>query len=239
MLAIVGYGIRFAAPGALQVGRMGDKGPHPDALVVARIIEGELRNAMIIPGAAVEDPAIESVRLGDEDDAPVALRMGSGGTQVVLGAGMTDLEGIAELGAAAWTSSWSIATESYRIPWPIAFVMRSTPAEAAWQFELKGEDGELILIRGPLHGKEQTPTPPELVAPGQRMIIDGISDPQPWIEVAYTHEDSEYRQRHIYAVVGEETVLLVTAQTPTAHSAKIMPAAMEIAAGARLISGGS
>jgi hypothetical protein len=56
------------------------------------------------------------------------------------------------------------------------------------------------------------------------------SAPMRWVEVRYTAEGKAWRQRHFYAVLAPETIVLVTAQGPDAR-AKLVAADAERVAG--------
>lgn len=172
--------------------------------------------------------------------AVAAVIPGELGSEVVtidpaLPAGVAKLadEGVLEQGPAH--RRWVIAAPGFSVPWPDDLRLLGTKPGAPWAFELYGSRADaLIFCRGPLRGAGQVPAPPDLVAPGQQVVADGMGDPRPWLELEYDHEGVTFRQRHIYAVPEPETVVLVTAQAPADAAGSLMAAAMEIAAGVEL-----
>jgi len=235
---LVGYQIRFTPLVPFVFGRSprGPKAPA-DSLLVAHMASGGVRNVMIGPGSSVSSTEFQRVRLGGDQDGIWSLKLGDNGTTVLLGDEMNDVSDVGKLAAnPSAESTWQIETESYAVAWPDGYVVKSG---ARWPFEFHGIDegaDDLILLRGPLHGAKETPSPPQLVAPGQEVVESNLSTPTPWVEVRYTAQGRAWRQRHFYAVLCPETVVLVTTQGPEARANKLATDGERIASSIKPVS---
>jgi hypothetical protein len=75
----------------------------------------------------------------------------------------------------------------------------------------------------------QIPPLTELAGTGQT-ILDQQSSP--WfdaIDLAYQHEGADWRQSHHLVPIGDDRVLIITAQSPAAHARRTRQAAETVA----------
>jgi hypothetical protein len=216
---LVGYQIRFRPLVPFSLARA-PRGPGalPDISMVAHMVGGGVRNVMICPGKRVSSTEFQRVRLGDDKNGIWSLRLGDDGTSVILGARMKDVADVGMLAAyPSADSNWQIETKFYKVAWPDDYVVHSSVPDTRWPFELHGtrdRAGNLIILRGPLYWAGEVPRPPQLVAPGQEVVEWDVDGPTPWIEVRYTVGGQVWRQRHFYAALAPETIVIVTVQGP-------------------------
>jgi hypothetical protein len=215
---LVGYQLQIEPRAPFTLGRA-PAGPrsHPDALVLSHLRPGGPDSVTVIPG--------ETTAAGD------------GGTHVVLGEGMNDATPVGRFLPAAPTRKWQVTTPAYRVDLPQGYVVKSTVPAAPWPFEYHGieeRDGGMIVMRGPLRGA-RVPPPPALVAAGQEQVDEDLACQTPWVEVEYQRQGVTWRQRHLYAVLAQETVVLVSAQAPVQTAATIMADALRVASSVELI----
>lgn len=145
--------------------------------------------------------------------------------------------GLERAGDAGARAGWEVEARGVCCAWPAGFKLFAV-AHSAWCFELTpavSSTEAVIFLRGPLHGAQQTPTPPDLIAPGQTLVADDMSADAMWMELEYAHEDTIWRQRHQYAVPRPETVVLVTAQAPRGQHESLFAAADVVAKSVRLL----
>ncbi len=61
-------------------------------------------------------------------------------------------------------------------------------------------------------GARQAPSADALVGKDQEPVAMDMKSPTPWVEVRYRVDGKPWRQRHYYAVLKPETIVLVTIQ---------------------------
>ncbi|MET9515821.1 hypothetical protein [Streptomyces sp. NPDC002994] len=123
---------------------------------------------------------------------------------------------------------WRIETSPYSVVWPEGFTIDSPPAGDNSPFHLWGPDDALIYIQGPM-SPERIPAPAQFTGPGQR-LIDHRQDPAfEVVELAYQHDEAEWRQSHHLVVLNETLSLVVTAQCRATQAAHVRLAAESMA----------
>ena len=214
--SLVGYQVRFTPAPPWKLGRvpaetMGARAA-PDSVVVARLLPGGVKNVLIAPGKAVEARECER-----SSEGPLrVLRLRSEGTSFTLGAGVEDLSEIGSAAHSSAASGWRLETRSYTVDWPEGYSV-ATPEEGAtfpFMFERVGGPNEMIILRGPLVGSKQVPSPQALIGKGQEPVAMDMRSPTPWVELRYWADGKPWRQRQYYAVLKPETIVLVTVQGP-------------------------
>ena len=222
-VSLVGYQVRFTPFAPWQFGRMpaAAMGPKavPDSVIVARMLENRVKNVLIAPGNQVTSQEFQKTVEGELR----VLRLGDGGTSLMLGAGIEDISEVGAVAAASTGAAWSIETSAYTVDWPDGYTVGSADdgAPFSFSFERVGGPNEMIVLRGPLVGAQQVPTPDALVGKGQEAIAMDMGSPTPWVEVRYQVHGKAWRQRHHYAVLKPEAVVLVTIQGPEARAEQL------------------
>ena len=204
--AISGYGVTFTPKTPFEMGRA--PGKTPDTIAVAHA-GAELKNVLIVPGPNANRGPLK--REGQ------IYKQGAEGTSIALGADMKDLSEIGKAVPGRLDRAWSIVANGYRIAWPEGFKLLSTEAGSEWPFELEGARGVMVVVRGPLKGIRQIPPPAKLVAEGQKVVGEGKTG-LTWIEVEYDQTGQTWRQKHYYARIGKDQVVLVTGQGPAGQA---------------------
>ncbi len=203
-VSLVGYQVRFTPTAPWKFGRMpvAAMGPKavPDSVMVARMLEKRVKNVLIAPGKKVTSQKFQKTVDGELR----VLRLGDEGTSFMLGAGVEDISEVGAAAAATTGSEWSVETSSYTVRWPDGYTVGSADngAPFPFSFERVGGPNEMIILRGPLVGAEQVPTPDALVGKGQEPVAMDMKSPTPWVEVRYKVEGKVWRQRHYYAVLS-------------------------------------
>ncbi len=65
-----------------------------------------------------------------------------------------------------------------------------------------------------------------------------MSDPTPWVDVRYTVDGKAWRQRHFYAVLAPETIVLVTSQGPEVRAKTLATDGKRVATSIRRLHAG-
>ncbi|MDB4962558.1 MAG: hypothetical protein JWP01_2557 [Myxococcales bacterium] len=227
-VAVSGYGVTFELLAPFEMNRLGEQSPVDDAVVLAHPGGRGLKNALLAPGKTVAGGPLKKefqvVPGGKAGDGLWTYRSGSDGTSITLGADMKDVSEVGSAGAGPTEKSWSIQTAAYRVAWPKNWKLVSTEPGTRSPFELIGTNGAMIMLRGPLKGSKELPTPPQLVGAGQTIVDQGDLDGQIWMMLEYQHDGQTWRQRHHYGVLGKETVVIVTGQAPASQTAEMTEA---------------
>lgn len=128
-VAIEGYGARLVFHPPFMINRV-PAGPNgrPDQLLHAHPDASGIRNLMIIPSVPSGAP-LEVRRI----DGRSGFEVAPDGTQVHLGSGMTDLEGVADFGLGPSEASWTIASGETRVPWPTGKLLRSSTSGLGYE----------------------------------------------------------------------------------------------------------
>jgi hypothetical protein len=222
-VSVAGYGVTLQLLPPFQVNRLSGQ-KTPDKLILANT-GAKLKNALISPGSTIAPSApLKKEWLGTPGQGVWEYRQGADGTSVALGVGMKDLSEVATFAPGPSERLWFIRTTTYQVKWPPGFKMVSTTSPSQWPFELQGLEGSMIFLRGPLRGAKDVPTPPQLVAPDQKVVNEGSLGHSIWIELEYRYEGAVWRQRHYYGILAKETVVLVTGQAPATHAAELAKA---------------
>lgn len=222
-VALVGYQVRLTPQPPWKLGRLpsGAKGPKaaPETVIVARTLDQGVKNLLIAPGKKTAAREFQKKIDGEFR----ALRLGEDGTSVMLGAGMEDVAEVGSVTPSAAPAGWRIETSSYTVQWPEGYTVGSVRDGAPFPFEFErvGAPNELIVLRGPLVGAKQVPSPDALVGKDQEPVAMDMKSPTPWVEVRYQVDGKPWRQRHYYAVLKPETIVLVTIQAPEERAAQI------------------
>lgn len=87
--------------------------------------------------------------------------------------------------------------------------------------------GSLAYVQGPMPA-DQVPERQRMRADDQREVSRG-EDPGPWIELAYEHEGTSWRQRHIRLEFGLDHAVVVTTQARAGVADRIHEAASRLA----------
>lgn len=231
-ISLVGYQLRFTPKPSWKLGRLpGDSlGPKavPDTVIVAQTNGGTLKNVVIAPG---KKSTAKEFQKKTEGEARF-LRLGDEGTSVMLGAGMEDVADVGSLQASSAPSGWAIETDSYTVRWPDGYTVGSAAPGASFPFlfERVGASNELLVLRGPWVGRQQVPGPDALIGKGQELVEMDMQSPTRWVEVRYQADGKQWRQRHYYAVLKPEIIVIVTIQGPEEKAAELAQIGDQVAA---------
>ncbi|MGH3390708.1 MAG: hypothetical protein ACRDOO_17720 [Actinomadura sp.] len=130
---------------------------------------------------------------------------------------------VVDISAGPVDQSWRVETSLYSVAWPEGFRIEPPPDGGPSMFDLHGPDGALLYVQGPF-ADDRLPTPDQLVAPGQTVVVKRRVRDVEVVELAYVHEDAEWRQGYWLVPLGEGRSLVVTAQAPAARAAETMRA---------------
>lgn len=123
---------------------------------------------------------------------------------------------------------WRIETSPYSVEWPEGFEIGSPPAgDESSPFHLWGPDGSLIYPQGPLN-RDRIPPLTELAAPGQTILGRRSAPGVEVVDLVYRHEGSDWCQSHHLVHLGDERVLVITAQSPATHAELTRQAAQTV-----------
>ena len=103
---------------------------------------------------------------------------------------------------------WWLETSVYQVPLPAGWIAMS--ANGPSLFDLVRPDGALIFVQTP----SRVGSLSDIRTPDQQVVSTGADADSAWVELAYTHEQREWRQRHHLRRLGGVN-LIVTAQAPT------------------------
>jgi hypothetical protein len=218
VLRLAGHRLRLVPFPPYRISRLPPgEGTPPDSLHMVRLEEGEVRQFELRPGARDAPPA-ELTRVEDPvaggDATWVRWRMGPTGAEVRLRAGLAprmDADGSLLLGPD--TEAWKVETSLFRCPWPEGLVLASAEAGAPGPFEFLGPRDAVLFFAGPFK-REELPPVAELVGEGQRVLGTGALGEAPYVDVAYSVEGEDWRQRHVLLALSSDgaQVLVLTAQ---------------------------
>ncbi|OJF13196.1 hypothetical protein [Couchioplanes caeruleus] len=191
-MEIIGYGTRLTATGAIQIGRVGGEGTHPDALISASTADGQLSNNVV---------TVDGGRAG------LAQAPGAGGLRAVAEPAADD------------QPYWSLSQAGMVCRWPEGVrVVTADPGAGVWSTELHGDNGALVMLRGPrCAGGGSVPPPDHLIGPGQELLSSDMSAEEMWLELGYVRDGETWWQRHQYAVLAPGDLLVVTGQAPAGN----------------------
>ena len=164
-VAVSGYGVTLRPARPYELGRAGDAGVVPDALILARKLDDGVQNAIINPGRKSGRGKLSRRRQG----STWVHAQGKDGLSIALGTGIKELTGILDARPGPTRRSWTIEAGPYQLAWPTGFILSSVGPRSRWPFELSlaGEpDDAMIFLRGPMPA-DRAPTGDQLVGPDQ------------------------------------------------------------------------
>jgi hypothetical protein len=220
---VTGYGSVLVPRPPFEVARRaGDAG-----VILAHHGASGLRSLLVQP-----NPLVKSAEQG----AP---------TRVALGPKTADLsEVLAFVEKMSFVASWSIVARAdsdaaaggstFCCAFPSGTTLWSTPWDVPWPFELtagsKRRD-EMVYLQGPFAGAD-CPSFDELVGEGMMRTdggqLDSVAGTCDWLELRYTFDAAEWRQRRAIVPLGAGLAALVTSQAAAASSPAAFEAAAEI-----------
>jgi hypothetical protein len=229
VLRIAGYRLRLVPYPPYRLSRLPVSGDTPAGSVhMLRMSEGEVRQFELRPGAPDAPPA-ELTRVEEEGPSDwVRYRMGPTGAEVRLRAGLLprfDADGSLLLGPDM--DHWTVETSLYRCAWPEGLTLSSTEEGAPAPFEFRGPAGSVIFVHGPIP-REELPPLEEMVWPEQRIVGRGELGAFPFIDVAYTHEERSWHQRHVVLPLTARNVLVLTAQAQDPEMPRLLEQTREL-----------
>jgi hypothetical protein len=120
---------------------------------------------------------------------------------------------------------WQIESSIFRCDWPSAYTIASNnfPSDPA-PFDLLGPNREMIYIQHP----KNVPAVTEMCAPNQTVIHIERSSESEWIELAYDHEGTPWRQRH-EVIAFPDRRIVITMQAPHKFAEQAALVAQEVA----------
>jgi hypothetical protein len=183
------------------------------------MLETRVKNVLIAPGKTVASRQFEKSVNGDLR----VLRLGADGTSLTVGAGVAEVSEVGTAAPSPTPSGWAIETSAYTVDWPEGYTVCSAQAGAPFPFifERVGGPNEMIVLRGPLVGAKEVPSPEALIGKGQEPVAMNMQSPTPWVELGYSVEGRRWRQRHYYAVLKPKTLVLVTIQGPEERAGQL------------------
>jgi hypothetical protein len=223
-LLIAGFGVEVRPKLPAGIAQLADRtlifGPiNPTQAQQQRQATGRIQNVLIKPGAAPTAP-LEKRPIPNSE-----LLMYSSGepgtTQLALGVEMTSYATVLdEVTTATHPAGWRLLTDNHEIPWPAGYTLRVDgdldPRSVPYELGLAGASDCMLTLQGPLKGPKQIPQPEQLIAPYQTLVgrgsLDGTVNTVIWIELAYEHGGSSWRQRCYYLPLDTESVYLLRAQ---------------------------
>jgi hypothetical protein len=233
---VVGYGMGFRPVPVFEVGRL-PSASTTDTLIFAHLRNGgAAANLLVEPGQSSPSGPLQRRRQEGpaSEQGGWAYQDGPNGPSVHVGQNVDDPREVAIPVPGCGDRAWFLRTRGYEVEWPDGWSLSSTQPGSAWPFELNLPDqaaDALVIVRGPL-AKEAVPAPDALVAPGQRMVDMQATDQTLWVEVAYSVNGADWRQRHELAAV-DDRVLLVTGQAPAEQARAVAEACSVLALSAR------
>jgi hypothetical protein len=219
-LRIAGFGVEVRPKLPAGIAQLADQtlifGPvNPEHAQEQVQATGRIQNVLIKPGAAPTAPLEKRTQPG----TPLIVYSSgqAGTTQLALGVEMESYGTVLhEIATAAHPAEWRLIADDHEIPWPAGYTLRAGPEvhprSTSYELALGGSGENLLTVQGPLTGR-QVPTPEQLVAPYQTVVGQGsLGDNVMWIELAYEHGGSNWRQRFYYLPHAPETVYMLCAQ---------------------------
>lgn len=163
-------------------------------------------------------------RIGDGSDDRVAID--HGGARQVLDPRASQageqVELVAEVSASPNdAAAWEIEFAGVRVEWPNQYALAASDLRGV-PFELWGADGAAVFPQGPY---SPPPAAEHMIGPGQTVVATDADGPLRWVDMAYVHDGSEWRQRHIVANSG----WVVTSQARAASADGVFAAAARLA----------
>ena len=101
-----------------------------------------------------------------------------------------DLADVLDIQTGPKWDRWWLDTSLFRVPLPAGWVATST--DGPCPFDLLGPADSLIFVQTP----RRLPPLDEMRAPEQSVVLTGSTSRSDWIEVRYTQNGVEWRQRH-------------------------------------------
>jgi hypothetical protein len=102
-------------------------------------------------------------------------------------------------------NQWWLDTSVYRVPLPAGWT--ATSADGPSKFDLAGPGGALIFVQTP----SRLPALSDMRTPDQRIVSTGADAHSEWVDLAYVHDGTEWRQRHHLRRLDDVNIVL-TAQ---------------------------
>jgi hypothetical protein len=161
-----------------------------------------------------------------------AVRTATVHGQAVDLSGADSVDQVVDIAAGPAERTWRVETSLYSVAWPEGFRIESPPEAGPSMFDLHGPDGALLYVQGPF-ADDRLPMPDQLVAPGQAVVAKRRVQDVEAVELAYAHENVEWRQGYWFVPLGQGRSLVVTAQAPAAHAEETMRAGDLVAGSVR------
>ncbi|MEV6597694.1 hypothetical protein AB0M36_12595 [Actinoplanes sp. NPDC051346] len=208
-MEIIGYGLRLTATDAVQVGRAGDAGKHPDMLLSASVADGRLTNNVVTV---------------DDGRASLMMEPAVGGLRATAEPAADD------------QTYWTLSQAGMLCRWPEGMrVVTADPDATVWSVEFHGADGALVMLRGPrCAGGGLVPPPDQLIGPGQELLASDMAADEMWMELRHVREGEAWWQRHRYAVLAPNDLLVVTGQAREGDEDDVRRAVDVVVRGLRL-----
>lgn len=234
MLELIGYGARIVLNHPLQLARLApEQAPAPDTVIMARP-GGDGRKVLVAPGDTSQSGAFTRTELEEHGMQGWVLQQNDDGVRVVLGEDK-ELGDMAEVAEGPKARQWELqSSKGYAGKWPEGYNLLTTDETTTWPFEMLGHDGSMLYVRGPMP-KDRVPSPTDLAVGDQTLEQDRTDADQPWVELSFDHDGTEYRLSYHFVEFGEATIA-VCAQAPAASAQKAQERARDFAASLRMTS---
>lgn len=136
---------------------------------------------------------------------------------------------------------WSLRCDAgYLLPLPAGTRIWSTQDHVDWPVEIIPAEGahrdEMVYVQGPFD-RARAPVLASLVDAGMVLVnraeLAGVRGAIEVIEIGYTHEGAEWRQWRYLVSLGDDRVVLLTAQASVAGRQSMLDLGQAIATGLR------
>jgi hypothetical protein len=158
------------------------------------------------------DPrALQVAREGSRPAAAI-VHLAPGAPRVDLAEGTESANEAFDLLPSKIEGDLRVETSVFTAAWPDGMELVSTEAGAPSPFDFLRSDGCLVYVQGPFDAARLSKIE-ALCAPGQRIVDQGKHPKGAFIELEYDHDGARHWQRYATVFWGDQTLLVVSAQS--------------------------